>query len=249
MDGPDATRLGAACMALPVAYLFMLLTTGPLLAGYNTSLRHFLPVMIGVMPAALVLCGLFERTGPRPRLSLATVTAAGLAAILAVAFASDFWARARLLARTGTMLAYVRNWPSEGTSALLTASSEMLQPRGPLAHQLAELQQKVPAGEPLLVWSTAPFLLDFARNPIIDVDIGGVANPWSKTPPVSYVLWQRSGFGVRLPADYERQMRHAGRRETYLAARGLAYFQHLEHLASRAKVLVDDGSTVVLRIE
>jgi hypothetical protein len=249
-SNPDVTRFAGICAAVLIAYLFMLFAMGPLLAGYPTALRHFLPILIGAVPATLVLCGLFEQSADSPRrLSRAAGVGVGLAAILAVCFVSDFSTRASQLVRTGTMLSYVRNWPPDGTSALLATSSEMLQPQGPLARKLAELQHAVPAGEPLLVWISAPFLLNFARNPIIDVDIGGVANPWSKAPPVSYVLWQYAGFGIRLPAHYERQMRGSGRRETYLAARGLVYFRHLEDLASRARVLIDDGSTVVLRIE
>ena len=248
-SNPDVARYIGISTMVPVAYLFMVLAMGPLLAGYGTALRHFLPILIGVVPAFLVLGGLLGASdNPERQPNLALHAGLGLAAILTLWLAPGFWTRTRQLIHMGTMLSYVRHWPPEGTSELLTMSREMLRPQGPLARKLAELQLLVPAGEPLLVWITAPFLLDFARNKIIDVDIGGVANPWSRTPPVTYVLWQYDGPYVRSPADYERQMGGSGRRETYLAARGLAYFRQLEDLASKSKVLSDDGIMILLRL-
>jgi len=95
--------------------------------------------------------------------------------VLVVWFLPDALTRARLLVRAGSMLAYLRNWPPSAIDPLVAFTREALQ--GNLGQRIAEQQQRVPAGEPLLVWTATPFLLDFTRNPIIDVDIGGVATP------------------------------------------------------------------------
>jgi hypothetical protein len=81
---------------------------------------------------------------------------------------------------------------------------------------------------------------------VIDANIAGFANPWARTPPVSYVLWQCAGLGVRQPKDYAAEMQ--GRHETYLTARGLVYASRLQNLLTRSQVVANDGSMVLLRI-
>jgi hypothetical protein len=244
---PDAARFIAVCLAVPAAYLVILLAVAPLLAGYGTSLRYFVPVLIGAAPAVLILCGAVGLPGGEHRRDLVPLMSAGLAAVLVVWSVPDFLSRCRLLDRTGSMLAYVRNWSADATDMVLATNRERLQ-QPSLAQHFAEMQLQVPAGEPLLAWIETPFLLDFARNPIIDVDVAGLANPWSKTPPVSYVLWQYAGVGVRQPRDYASGMQGPGRHETYQEARGLLYAAHMQKLLTRSQVVTNDGSTVLLRI-
>jgi hypothetical protein len=246
-SNPDAARLVGVCAAVPVAYLVMLLVMGPLVDGYQTALRHFLPVLIGTAPAALIFCGWLTggRRPEEPR-SRAAIICTILAAVLVVWFAPDALTRARFVVRTGSMLAFLRTWTTDQTAALIAFNHEALQ--GDLRQRIAEQQQRVPAGEPLLVWTAAPFLLDFTRNPITDIDIGGIATPWSRTPPVRYILWQYDGFGIRQPADYAEQMRGPGRRETYVVASGLAYTKRLQALLTYSQILFNDGKSVLMRI-
>jgi hypothetical protein len=243
--GPAVARFIGICIAVPFAYVVMLLVAAPLLAGVDTALRHFLPIMIGTLPVILVMSG--EITG-QPHRSLGgwdTVPLA-LAVLLIAFFAPAAWIRYDFLLRSGAMLSYLRNWPAQSREGLLAASKSLLD--GSVARQLTEWQQHVPEREPILVWHSAPFLLDFTRNPIVDVDIGGIPNPWSKTPSVKYVLWQYRGFGVRQPSDYVGQMKGPGRRETYLAARGLAYARDLQAVAERAQPIRNDGYTILVRL-
>lgn len=240
----DGVRLLAICIGIPAAYLIMLTVMAPQLAGYDTALRHVLPILIGAVPAILVLCGAV--VPPRGGRNMGAILGAGLAALLLLGSVPDFLARMDMLLRSGSTLAYIRGWSAERTNLLLAATHDIF--HGRRARQVAALQAQVPPGETLLVWSAAPFLLDFARNPIIDVDIGGLGNPWSRTPPVAYAIWQYGGYGVRGPELYANQMRGPGRRETAIAARGLAYAEGLDGLAQRSEVLVDTGDTLLLRI-
>jgi hypothetical protein len=244
---PGAARFVAICLVVPSTYLIMMLVMGPLLAGYIPSLRYFLPILIGTVPAVLALCSLMDAPEEQHRAGLVPSMSAGLAAVLAVWSIPDFWSRYQLLVRTGSELAYVRAWPAEPTERMLAASLDMLQ-QPALAKHLADLQQQVPVGEPFLAWIETPFLLDFKRNPIIDADLAGLANPWARTPPVSYVMWQYGGLGIRQPRDYAAEMRGPGRGDTYIFARGLVYATRLQNLLARSQVIANDGSTVLLRI-
>jgi hypothetical protein len=253
LSDPPVARFVAICVAAPAAYLIMLLVMAPLLAGHLTALRHVLPVLIGMVPALVILCGSFAISSDgklRRNLIPANIIplmSGALAAVLVVWSAPDFWSRYQLLARTGSMLAFLRGWEAEPTDRLIAMSRDILQDPSTARH-VAELQKQVPAGEALLAWIETPFWLDFNRNRIIDADIGGLANPWSRTPPVSYVLWQYGGPGIRQPSHYAAQMQGPGRRETLLAARGIYYASRLQNLLPRSQVLANDGNMVLLRI-
>jgi hypothetical protein len=245
---PAAARYVAICLTVPLTYCLMVAVIGPLLAGYDTALRHVLPVLIGAAPSLLVLCGLVmphsAELGTQPYRT--ALVCACLAGVVVIWFAPDAWQRARSLIQSGTMLAYLQNWPEEGSNLLFAASHEMLD--GTMQQRLNALQSRIPEGDPLLVWISAPFLLNFARNPIIDVDIGGTATPWSKTPAVSYILWQYGGFAVRQPRDYAAQISGPGQRETYLGARGFAYASRLQDLLARSQIANNYASTGVQTI-
>jgi hypothetical protein len=243
---PGVARFAGACLAVPCTYLVMVLVMGPAMSGYDPALRYFVPTLIGALPAVLVLCGASSSVKER-RFGLVPRMCAVLAAVLAAWSVPSFLIRCHYLFRTGSMLAYVRNWQADATETVLVTVRDMIE-QPALSQHLSEMQQQVPAGEPLLAWIETPFLLDYRRNPIIDADIAGFANPWSRTPAVSYVLWQYAGLGIRLPKDYAAEMQGPGRHETYLTARGLVYASRLQNLLPHAQVVANDGSMALLRI-
>lgn len=244
---PAATRrLAAICAGLAAGYVAMLLVAGPLLAGRETALRHFVPLLIGTVPV-LASLGALLAASPQGRASrLASLLTIGLAIASLAWFAPNAVQRARLLADNGTMLAYLASAPPTAIEHAIDFETVALY--GDRSQELAELQRRVPAGAPLLVWNATPFLLDFARNPIIDVDLAGFGTPWSRVPPLSYVLWQYRGVGVRQPANYQEQMRGPGRRDSYLAARGDRVAAYLASLLPRAQILFSDGQTVLFKV-
>jgi hypothetical protein len=242
---PGVARFAATCIAVPCTYLVMVLAVGPELSGYDPALRHFLPTLIGALPAILVLCAASSSVKERP--VVFPRMCAALVAILAFWSVPGFLVRCHYLFRTGSMLAYLRNSEADAAGSLVVTVRDMIE-KPVLSQKLAEMQRQVPAGEPLVAWIETPFLLDYSRNPIIDADLAGLANPWSRTPPASYVLWQYAGLGVRLPKDYAAQMQGPGRHESYLTARGLVYASRLQNLLPRVQVVANDGGLVLLRI-
>lgn len=243
---PDAARLLGICFALGATYFGIVLVGGPLLAGYETALRYFLPVLIGGVPAVLVYCGWMVAANRVQSRNRAGWFTAGLASLLVLSFLPDLWVRFEVWSRTGSMLAYLRSLDADQIAAFLTFNREILDEAR--AEQVKEMQERVPEGEPLLVWTSAPFLMNFSRNPIVDADIAGLSNPWSKTPPVRYVLWQYGGIEIRQPQDYVAQMQGPGVRETNIAARGFAYARQLQQLMTSSRPLMNDGKTVLLRL-
>ena len=244
---PIAARYVAICLTVPITYYIMLAVFGPLLAGYDTALRHILPVLIGAAPALLVLFKLATHSAePEMQSDRTALVGTCLAAIVVIWFMPDAWLRARSLVQNGTMLAYLKNWTEEERNSLISESHEMFY--GPMRQRINDLQERVPKGDRLLVWINAPFLLDFVRNPLIDIDIAGTATPWSKTPAVSYILWQYKGFGVRQPRDYVQQTLEPGRRESYLGASGLVYASRLQDLFTHSQTAVNAGPTAAQKV-
>ena len=108
---------------------------------------------------------------------------------------------------------------------------------GPIREEIAYFQAKIPAGEPVLAWISPAFLLDFGRNPIIDVNESGLATPWSKAPQ------PRSAQ----PQDYLTRIRAIGRRMGFVQARALEFRQRLEQLAPQADILGNEDGIVVMK--
>ncbi len=115
--------------------------------------------------------------------------------------------------------------------------------------RIRAIQQRIPEGEPIIAWINAPFLLDYRRNPIIDVDNAGLNTPWARSPGVAhYVLWEYRGYGVRAPRAYAHQARRPGRQRRARARRGAAFMAFLRDQARRGKFLFHDGAMGVFRL-
>ena len=66
------------------------------------------------------------------------------------------------------------------TEMLRRSGAQQLEP--PVARVYHRLQDEVPAGAPILVMLDQPYLLDFARNPIFNLDMPGTASPKPNIP-------------------------------------------------------------------
>jgi len=68
----------------------------------------------------------------------------------------------------------------QSISNQLSFDSPMIDKNFKLAYEF--LQNKVPAGEPILAAVDAPYLLDYSRNEIFNIDAIGGASPWGGLP-------------------------------------------------------------------
>lgn len=159
----------------------------------------------------------------------------------------DALIRGQLLIKNGSMLGYQRGWSPRAIEQMQNLAHNAL--HEDLGKRISEIQALVPEHEPLLVWIATPFLLDFKRNPIIDVDIGGISTPWAITPPVSYIMWQYEGAGARKPRDYVGQMNGPGRRETYLAYKGYYYANQLNKFVKDSDIIFNDKKIILMKIK
>lgn len=246
-DGP-IRRSAASLMALGVAsvvgYLLVLLVAGPLLAGYGTVLRYFIPIIIAVLPAALCLSGLhFARAGSR-RAAMALGVLPLIIGLIAVGvFLPTLSARVNQAIAHGSIHAFTRLATSE---RYLEDNRRVLSPE--MRQRIRALQERVPEGAPILAWINAPFALNYTRNPITDVDIAGLTTPWARIGGAQtadaprYVLWEYRGYGVRTPRQYARQAHGKGLHERAIARRSFPLTRYLQEQSQTAQLLHNDGT-------
>lgn len=229
----------ASAGASTVAPLLLVTAFGAWLSDPVTNARY-------AAPFALALPGVFALAMAVPG---NTAVRQSLAAIALVIVAMDSLAATSVryghAVKYGAILSYLQ-----------PAVAERPAYRAYFRHALSEaataevgaLQRHVPAGEPVLVWITLPFRLDYARNRIVDVEPGGLGTWWSAVPEdVRYVIWQHAGPAVRRAADYGFDS--SGRRERAQAVRATALVEWLRSQKAAGEVLYEDAGSVVFRLQ
>ena len=110
------------------------------------------------------------------------------------------------------------------------------------------LQDRVPAGEPILAWINTPFYLDYRRNRIIDIDTAGIGVPWAVVPQARYLIWDYEGFATPDQTEYERRALNAGAGERKDSILTLDFIRRLKSIVEKGEVLYDDGEIKVVRL-
>lgn len=229
-------RSGAATLATTsvlvfACYLVVVPLIAPAVGGYQTSLRYFTPIIAALLPATLALgCELFRRAKViKSELLVALVyTGIGIASI--ALFFPSLKTRVLQAIEFGNVLAFrtLATHPD-----YITYNTRTFAPDG-IAAQRA-IQNLIPAGATILAWTARPFLLDYSRNQIYDVNPGGLNAPWAAIPDVQFVIWEHQGPTVESP--------------TVMEARTLSFFQAMRGAASRSWPLYNHGGTIVFAVE
>jgi hypothetical protein len=135
--------LASAALAAAGTYFFWVLV-GPHLQETDTALRYSVPVLIGATSAALSLSAIGSERGSK-------MLSGVLAAALVLLFAPAMRQRMGLLLHQGTELSYMRNWDLRAIDGARHFQVPFFD--GETAAEVRSLQDLVPAGESLLVWT------------------------------------------------------------------------------------------------
>jgi len=248
---------------LPVLYLVTLMTLGRYLTGYETALRYIGPILIALVPAAIILAG-EERPGtPRQGRGQNTGSMAALMTIslptflLLGAFFGPLVNRIEQAVRDGSILSFpAARAPIYSSFSRFAMSDEA---KG----AVSALQRLVPEGETLVAWISLPLHLDYRRNRIFNVEPAGLGSPAQDFPfdggaeaseeyfrrlGVRYVLWQHSGLGIR---SVERLLIESSWPSAYVRRDGrnaLAFNRMLLDLSQRSKILHEDKTYLLFRL-
>jgi hypothetical protein len=228
-----AKPLVACCIAGAASFVIFIYVLGPMQYGYEHGLRYFVPVALGLAPAIFGLTA-ENRKGMLPVL---------VALIPLLAFAPSL--RVRILSEAEAHSAVSYWWLAKDPDYLAYNRKILF---GPEAQTVKALQDRIPAGEPILAWMNTPFLLDYKRNRIIDIDTAGVGVPWAKIPAARYLIWDYAGFATADEEDYLVRALNAGAGERRDSRLTLDFIGRLERMCEKGKVLYDDGEVKIVRL-
>ncbi|HEX4644866.1 MAG TPA: hypothetical protein VH598_04595, partial [Verrucomicrobiae bacterium] len=123
-----------------------------------------------------------------------------------VIFSGTFWLRAQQGAADRTLMAFMVNTKHSDYSRKLVSQDEKNYQRS--------IQSLMPPGTSALVWTVAPFQLDYSRNRLLTLSTSGITNPALQFPAgvdlesfkkylrdneVRFVLMETNGFAANKP--------------------------------------------------
>jgi hypothetical protein len=229
----------AVAIGLGAVYVTMLYVVGPEAQGSTTSLRLFVPMLIGVMPGLLLFASDAARAR-HPRVLLVPVLVVGAALL---PFSIGFPGRVVQALRQGSLLGFralaEKPWYVEYNQHVL---------HGRMRQQVEAAQAAVPIGAAMIAWINAPFWLDYARNPIHDLDLAGLETPWAAVPATAYVIWEYNGVATPQMRGYELESKEPGALQARIAAAGMRMAYAMIDLARHSTIIYDDHQIMVLRL-
>lgn len=239
--GPVERREIAAAAAIALAacgaWLYVIAVSAPELYGRVHALRYSVPLLLGAAPAALLLAahGLRPLSGGAAAVALAML-------VVAASFTPSLADRIQMAVQYRTIHAFLNR--DSFTKRYGHFIEVLLQDFG----QLRDAQLRVPAGETIVVWVAQPFALDYARNPIVDIEMAGLATRWARIPPgTRYLLWEHilwSDDELDAQSVYAR-----GARERLSALRAKELMRKLRAETERGEVQMRDERFLLLRFQ
>jgi hypothetical protein len=193
---------GAAIAAAGLAVAPVFLAFGDLFP-VETAVRYSCPILIGAFIAAILGCLRLTGSPAMPRFKPSTLALSGCLIAVILIFSGTFWSRAISAAADRTLIAFPVNTKHADSSRKLVS-------RGEKDYQRS-IQARMPPGATALVWTLAPFQMDFSRNRLLTLSISGIINPALQFPAgaglesfenylrgngVRFVLMETNGFGV-----------------------------------------------------
>lgn len=250
-DKPELRRakldLAAATLTAVLAYLIWLLVGVHFVEAYG-AMRYSMPILIAVAPLTAGLGAVYwNELAQRRDARRGTWIALLLTATVVALFGEPALRRIDLLRHEGSALTFLITQPDAWKNDLQTLAGVAL--HGDAGAQVAQFQDLVPAGEPVAAWIETPFLLDYRRNPIIDINDSGLAPDWARLPDTCYVMWQFGGFGIDSSQTYLGNVHIFGRRLGYVSARVLEYREAFAHLTDHAVPLAVRDGMAVFRVD
>ena len=112
-------------------------------------------------------------------------------------------------------------------------------------------QEYIPKGEKIMAWINTPFLLDFKRNDIHEITIGGFNNPWTKFPSAKYLIFEYSGIATRSKEDLVYSANNDYLLDRKTSIRAIQHIIKINQLikTGKAKIIKKDSSVIILEIK
>ena len=112
-------------------------------------------------------------------------------------------------------------------------------------------QEEIPEGKSVMAWINTPFYLDYKRNEIIEISIGGFDNPWAVFPSAKYMILEYNSFATRSVQDLQHMAKTSQLIDKKIAIRTIQHLQKIKELfnANKIRLIKDDGVAVIFEIK
>ena len=243
---PASLKIVECCASGIVSFFVFIYVMGPLHAGYDHSVRYFTPIAIGLVPAVFGWTAYYADRLPwgSGRVWLPLM----VAAIPIAMFGPSLRTRIHWAVSSHSVSSYP--WLALEPDYIEYSQNVMYGSEG---STVKALQERIPAGEPILVWVNTPFYFDYTRNRIIDIDPAGVGTPWADLGAVlrktNYLIWDYDGYATPGEGDYEDDARDVGVGERNNALRSLDVLHHLENVSQQGRVLFENGQVKIVKLK
>jgi len=202
----------------------------------STGLRYIVPVLIGIVPIIYVI---FARDvlSIRSQVLAYALLIFSIGMFMPVRF--EYFQKASRCESALTFSDSCRSRYRDYSDFVLGGAAKNL---------VQSWQNNIPAGEAIAVWTNVPFLFDFERNPVVEIDLSGLTNPWATMPDVGYLIIQFNRFGstdmVLLKQQAERETLLD--RQKYQAT--LSFVQYMKNELVADKLVYRDDDAAVYQL-
>jgi len=232
----------AAAITVGVFWFFFMVMLSTETAGADrflsksTGLRYIVPVLIGIVPIIYVI---FARDvlSIRSQVLAYALLIFSIGMFMPVRF--EYFQKASRCESALTFSDSCRSRYRDYSDFVLGGAAKNL---------VQSWQNNIPAGEAIAVWTNVPFLFDFERNPVVEIDLSGLTNPWATMPDVGYLIIQFNRFGstdmVLLKQQAERETLLD--RQKYQAT--LSFVQYMKNELVADKLVYRDDDAAVYQL-
>jgi hypothetical protein len=253
---PYLVPLFAACVAGFFTYF-----ANPYFTDVGTAIRYSCPVLLAVIPFVIASVGRIFRGNMSSEWDLSySIVPAAIAGSFVVLclfqmFGSALQERFTRIVDKRTLIsfpindfyeAYLRFSLSEKARNLFLSAQEATEP-----------------GTGILAWVSQPYHFNFSRNPVIAASEPALMVPWLDLPinddisvfkaylqdrGIRYVIWERSGIGVREMGILESRLNSADNKRRRFAEKNILFRNQLGLLMGRSTIIFELNQLVVIDI-
>jgi hypothetical protein len=241
----------AAGLAVPVVYLVF-----ADLFNAETGIRYSCPILIGVVATGGICCLRFRRGSiSRERYQHGILLSSILMGGVILTFATNFWFRVRRSAEARTLLSFPLTQPYTDLMKYMLSEAEMSYTRA--------LQTRMEPGAGALIWTVAPFHLNFRGNRLFLVSESGLTSPALHFPAgvsleslneylhkwgIRYVLIETRGGAVREEKDLEELLKSELPAYRKVGDYALYFRKSLMTMAERSRFRYSDGRMLLFEL-
>lgn len=215
---------------------------GSKIQHFPTLIRYSIPFILSTIPIGLILTYALIKNKKR-YYKLAIFTAV---ICLCVSFVPKYIDQINQSYKCGSKLSFKIMACS---NKYITYNKNVLHGKRKVLTQ--NWQEYLPKGETIMAWINTPFFLDFKRNDIKEIVIGGFNNPWTVFPSAKFLIFEHNGYATRSLEEIVNSANNDNLISRKISIRTIQHIIKINQLikTDKAKVIKKDNSIIILEIE